>query len=243
MHGYSLVELSSSAVIVCAVLIAARFVWIYPAVYLPRLLIPAVRRDDPSPPWQWPFVLSFTGVRGIVSLAAALAIPFTIANGELFPQRDLILFITFVVILVTLVIQGAMLPFVIQSLGLADAGRSEHARDRRQEHEARLEAVEAALERLDQLGRERALSDEVLRPIRALHRERLQHVRHHADGDDGHRRLTALREEIEATLIAAERQRVNQLYRKGKLIDETRRKIELELDLREAQAANRKSDE
>ena len=243
MHGYSLVELASSALVVCVVLIAARFAWTYPAVYLPRLLFPAIRRRDPSPPWQWAFVLSFTGVRGIVSLAAALAIPFTVASGQLFPQRDLILFITFVVILVTLVVQGLMLPMVIRALGLAETGRSEHARDRRQEHEARLEAVEAALERLDQLGRERALTDEVLRPIRAAHRERLQHVRHHADGDDGHRRLTDLHEEIEAALLAAERQRVNELYREGKLIDETRRKIERELDLREAQLANRQSEE
>jgi CPA1 family monovalent cation:H+ antiporter len=173
-----------------------------------------------------------------VSLAAALAIPFTIANGELFPARDLILFITFVVILVTLVAQGLMLPLVIRALRLADAGHNERVHERRQEHDARLEAVKFALERLDQFDRERDLPDEIVRSIRAEHRDRLRHIQHRADGDDGHRKLTELREEIESAMIAAERQRVNDLYREGKLIDEARRKIERELDLREAQLAN-----
>src|SRR6202043_3654404 len=118
-------ELASAAAIVCAVVILARFVWIYPATYLPRWLFPRIRRADPSPPWQWPFALAFTGVRGIVSLAAALAIPFATADGRPFPDRDLILFLTFSVILVTLVGQGLMLPTVIRWLGLAQAGDKE----------------------------------------------------------------------------------------------------------------------
>ena len=62
-------------------MIVARFVWMYPAIYVPRWLSASFRRRDPAPPWQWPFVLAFTGVRGIVSLAAALAIPFATADG------------------------------------------------------------------------------------------------------------------------------------------------------------------
>src|ERR1700732_208117 len=100
---HSISELAISAAIVSVVVVVARFVWMYPATYLPRWLFPPIKRRDPSPPWQWPFVLAFTGVRGIVSLAAALAIPFATTNGQLFPNRDLILFLTFSVILVTLV--------------------------------------------------------------------------------------------------------------------------------------------
>src|SRR5262249_55247729 len=92
---YTLRELIVSAVLVCGVVIIARFVWVYPATYLPRWLVPSIRRSDPAPPWTFPFVLSFTGIRGIVSLAAALAIPLTIASGDPFPYRDLILFLTF----------------------------------------------------------------------------------------------------------------------------------------------------
>src|SRR3954453_17254693 len=92
---YSISELAISAAVVSAVVIVARFIWIYPAVYLPRWLLPSLRRRDPAPPWQWPFALAFTGIRGIVSLAAALAIPLTTATGAPFPYRDLILFLTF----------------------------------------------------------------------------------------------------------------------------------------------------
>ncbi len=74
IHGYSLHDLVVSALVVCAVVIVARFVWIYPITYLPRWLSPSLAKRDPSPPWQYPFALGFTGVRGIVSLAAALAI-------------------------------------------------------------------------------------------------------------------------------------------------------------------------
>ena len=150
---YSMSELAVSAAVVSAVVIMARFVWMYPATYLPRWLFPAIERRDPSPPWQWPFALAFTGVRGIVSLAAALAIPLATANGQPFPDRDLILFLTFAVILVTLVGQGLMLPSVIRALGLAHAGRRERHTDRAEEYEARRQAIEAATERLDQLGR------------------------------------------------------------------------------------------
>ena len=126
----SLSALVSSAALVSIVVIAARFVWIFPAAYLPRWLSPALARRDPSPPWQWPFILGFTGVRGIVSLAAALAIPFTMSDGRPFPERDLILFLTFAVILVTLVGQGLMLPAMIRVLGLANAGDRESRTDR-----------------------------------------------------------------------------------------------------------------
>src|SRR6185437_10678902 len=89
LGGYPISELILSAAIVSAVVIVARFIWVYPAIYLPRWLVPAIQRKDPAPPWQSPFALAFTGIRGIVSLAAALAIPFTTASGAPFPHRDL----------------------------------------------------------------------------------------------------------------------------------------------------------
>ena len=243
IKGYSLAELTLSAAVVCAVVIVTRFVWMYPATYLPRLLIPAVARKDPSPPWQWPFVLAFTGVRGIVSLAAALAIPLTTESGQAFPSRDLILFLTFAVILVTLVGQGLLFPLVIRALGLANAGRREHHADRVEEFSARRLAVEAALERLDELATERGLEADVVQPLRVRHRERLNHVAHRSDGDEGHRNLIERHDEVEFLLIAAERQRINDLYRNGKLKDEARRRIERELDLREAHLTNIRAEE
>jgi CPA1 family monovalent cation:H+ antiporter len=226
--------LAISALVVSAVVILARFVWLYPATYLPRWLYPPLRRRDPSPPWQWVFVLAFTGVRGIVSLAAALAIPLVTEAGQPFPDRDLILFLTFSVILVTLVGQGLMLPAVVRVLGLVNAGRRERHADRSEEHAARKLAIEALIERLEELKTERALADDIVQPLRARHRDRLRHIEGQGDGDDGHRKLTELHDRIELLLIDTERQRINDLFRQGKLSDEARRRVERELDLREA---------
>jgi monovalent cation/hydrogen antiporter len=232
---HSIVELTMSAALVSAMVIVTRFVWMYPATYLPRLLFPPLKRRDPSPPWQVPFALAFTGVRGIVSLAAALAIPLTGANGQPFPGRDLILFLTFSVILVTLVGQGLMLPAVIRALGLAQAGRLERHADTIEEYKARQRGIEAAIERLDELAAERHLIEDVVRPLRAYHEDRLKGAEHRSDGHEGYRKCAELRDEIELLLIAAERRHVNELSRSGMLKDEARRRIEHELDLREAQ--------
>jgi CPA1 family monovalent cation:H+ antiporter len=232
---YPLSQLALSALVITAAVILARFVWIFPTAYLPRWLVPPIRRRDPSPPWQWPFVLAFTGVRGIVSLAAALAIPFLTASGAPFPDRDLILFLTFSVILVTLVGQGLLLPWVIRRLGLAHAGRREREFNRAEELKARREAVQAASDRLDQLAAERNLPAEVIEAVRAQHLDRLQHIEDQSAGDGVSGKHSDLHEEVERLLIDAERTRVNDLFRSGKLKDEARRRIERELDLREAE--------
>jgi CPA1 family monovalent cation:H+ antiporter len=186
-------------------------------------------------------LLAFTGVRGIVSLAAALAIPLATVNGQPFPYRDLILFLTFAVILVTLVGQGLMLPWVIRALGLAPTGRRERDTERAEEHTARRQAIEAAIARLDQLAAERTLSEEIVQPIRSNHQDRLKHIKNRGDSDDSHRRHIELRDEIELLLLAAERQKINELYRSGRLKDEARRRIERELDVREAHLANQQT--
>jgi Na+/H+ antiporter len=234
IRDYSMSELASSAAIVSAVVIVSRFLWMYPATYLPRWLFAPIRRKDPSPPWQWPFLLAFAGVRGIVSLAAALAIPFTTLSGAPFPQRDLILFVTFSVILVTLVGQGLLLPAVVRWLGLAHAGRRERHADRAEEFEARRRAIETAIERLDQLARDRRLPQDIIRPLRAHQQERLKHIEHRSDGGDRNKIVVDDTDEIEFLLIAAERDVINDLYRRGELKDEARRRIERELDLRDA---------
>jgi Na+/H+ antiporter len=240
---YSLSVLAGSAAVVSVVVILARFVWVFPATYLPRWLFPAIARKDPLPPWQWPFMLGFTGVRGIVSLAAALAIPFTMDNGRPFPDRDLILFLTFSVILVTLVGQGLMLPAVIRVLGLANAGERELQTGRTEELLARRHAIDSAIARLERLAAERALPDDVVQRLRTRHRERLRHFEHAPERRESRQDLIASPDEIELLLIAAERERINELYRQGTLRDETRRRLEREFDLREANLASHQHEE
>jgi monovalent cation/hydrogen antiporter len=243
IHGSSLSDLARSAALVCAVVVVARFIWMFPATYVPRWLSPRLARTDPSPPWQWPFALAFTGIRGTVSLVAALAIPLSTDDGGYFPQRDRILFLTFSVILVTLVGQGLLLPAVMRMLGLANAGRRERHAERVQEFAARRQAIEAAIQRLNELAGEQELTHDLVRALRTRLRDRLKHADHRSDDEGGHEPAIKLHEEVECRLIAAERQRINDLYRDGKLKDEARRRIERELDLREAQLDNVRGEE
>ena len=243
IRHYTLAEIAMAAAVVCAVVIITRFVWMFPATYLPRWLFPALRRRDPDPPWQHPFLLAFTGIRGIVSLAAALAIPFTVADGSPFPHRDLILILVFAVIFVTLVGEGLTLPAVVRALGLADAGRRERQAEREEEVKVRRLAVEAAIERVESLAESRKLPEPVVRPVLAHLRNRLEDVDHRKDGNDHHKKLAELGDELELALIEAERDLVNKLYRGGELKDEGRRRIERELDLRDTLLASLRSSE
>jgi Na+/H+ antiporter len=236
---FSINELLYATALTTAIAIAARFIWVFPATYIPRWVSPALAKRDPAPPWQGPFLLGFTGVRGVVSLAAALAIPYTIANGQPFPHRDLILFITFGVIVLTLVGQGLMLPFVVQWLGLTKLGKEEHKHELKSELEARKEALKEVTARLDKAIKEHELPDGAANHLRTRNEARFQLLPLNlAEGLDQMRQTAALKLE----LIAAEREFIYQLLRDGKITDEARRRIEYELDLEEASVANRAKD-
>jgi CPA1 family monovalent cation:H+ antiporter len=225
----SLREILFATTATAVVVVAARFIWMYPATYLPRWLLPALARRDPSPPWQWPFALAYTGVRGVVSLAAALAIPLSLANGQPFPYRDLILFITFGIIVITLVGLGLLLPTVMRALGLANGAEDERTRQAQAEHIARQDALARARERLEELAAQCNLSDDVLQPLRTRYERRLEQLPTAQDTE-------AAKEEVDLRLelIATERELLHQLLRDGRLTDESRRRLERELDLEEA---------
>jgi Na+/H+ antiporter len=234
--AFPLQDILFATALVAVIVVIARFAWVFPATYLPRLL-KRVRERDPSPPWQWPFVLAFTGVRGAVSLAAALALPFALPGGEDFPYRDLILFVTFGVIFITLVGLGLGLPPVVRWLGLAQAGRAEHQAEHESEIAARREALAEALKSLDAITDDRELSDEVVRLLRARHEIRANQLPDSLD-PDAHD-VSAAGTELTRELISAERKFIHVLLRDGKITDEIRRRIERDLDLEEASLANR----
>lgn len=159
-------------------------------------------------------------------------------NGAPFPGRNLILFLTFAVILVTLVGQGLAIPGVITWLGLAHAGRRERYRNRIHEFKARRAAVKAALGKLEQITLEGKLTEEVLEPVRRLYRERLRHVENRSDADESHSAVIRERDAVELLLIATERDHINANYRNGELNADARRRVEREFDLREAHLAS-----
>jgi CPA1 family monovalent cation:H+ antiporter len=235
--AFPLYDILSATALVVAIIIVARFAWVYPATYLPRIISKSLRERDPSPPWQWAFILSFTGVRGAVSLAAALAIPLALASGEAFPHRDLILFVSFGVIIVTLVGVGLGLPPVVRWLGLAETGRGEQIAEHQSEIAARREGLAVALKSLEAITNDRELSDEVVKLLRARHEIRVNQLPDSLD-PDAHE-VTATGMALTRELISAERKFIHALLRDGKITDEVRRRIERDLDLEEASLANR----
>jgi Na+/H+ antiporter len=232
LHG-----LAYTVLVTVAVVVVTRFIWIFPAAYLPRWLSPSLRRRDPMPPWQWIFFLGFVGVRGVVSLAAALAIPLTTAAGAAFPDRDLILFVTFGVIVVTLIGQGFVLPRVVGWLGLAKHAADERQREHKAELAARSSALDVALNHLGKVAAGGKISPEALAILRARHDYRTGRLSEHkADGNDA----AATAAELRMQLIAAEREYIYRLLQEGQITDEARRRIERELDLEEASIACKK---
>jgi len=221
------------ALAISGVAIVVRFVWVFPATYVPRWLSPRLRQREPAPQWQDPFVIAFTGIRGVVSLAAALSIPFMISPDQLFPDRRLILFLTFSVIVVTLVLQGPTLPWLVKQLGLVDSG-SKETREREQlEAHARVEAARAALDRLEQVAAASGLSSEQIRHLRELQLDRLSQLERRRDRDGDGGKVAAKLDRVELGLIQTERDYINSLLRDGRIGDDTRRRIERDLDLRE----------
>ena len=226
-----------AVLLILAAVVVARFVWVYPAAYLPRWLSTKVARRDPLPPWQWLFFLAFVGVRGVVSLAAALAIPLTISSGAPFPDRDLILFITFGIIVVTLVGQGLVLPTVARWLDLGRHAADERDREQKAELAARSDALKLAQSRLEELAANNQIAPEVLAILRARHDYRFGRLpNRESDRFD----TASAAADARSDLIALERQYIYQLLRDGQITDEARRRIERELDLEEAGIACKK---
>jgi Na+/H+ antiporter len=227
-------HLGYAVLLTVAAVVVARFLWMYPAIYLPRWLSPSLRRRDPLPPWQWTFFLAFVGVRGVVSLAAALAIPFFTDSGATFPDRDLILFVTFGLIIVTLVGQGLAMPAVVGWLGLAKQAAEERQREHAAELAARAGALDIAHNHLKQFIAEGRVSPEAHTVLRARHEYRAGRLPQTTeDGTETPLVAAGLRME----LITAEREYIYRLLQDGQITDEARRRIERELDLEEASVA------
>jgi Na+/H+ antiporter len=235
--AFPLQEILFATAVVAVIIIVARFAWVYPATYLPRIMSKSLRARDPAPSWRLTFVIAFTGVRGAVSLAAALALPLALPNGEDFPYRDHTMLISFGVIFITLVGLGLGLPFVVRWLGLAQDGHAEHRAEHESELAARREALGAALKSLDAIAEDRDLSEEVVRLLRARHETRANQLPESLDPDKHDISMTGTR--LIRELIAAERKFIHVLLRDGKITDEIRRRIERDLDLEEASLANR----
>jgi CPA1 family monovalent cation:H+ antiporter len=221
-------DLMVYAAVISLAVIIVRIIWVFPATYLPRLLSPRLRNRDPSPPWPHVALVAWTGMRGVVSLAAALAIPLHTASGFDFPGRDLVLFLTFVVIIVTLVIQGLSLPPLIRWLGIQGDHESEV-----EERKARLRSNQAALARLDELVNP-ARPDLVAR-LRAEYVDRIRELELEApaNAEGGVAQFSSEFEELAREALRVERAMVVRLRNERVIGDEVLRRIQRDIDLAE----------
>lgn len=208
-------------------LIVLRMIWAFAQAYIPRALRPEERRRDPAQ-WRWITVIGWTGLRGIVSLAAALSLPLRTASGAPFAERSAIVFITFVVILVTLVGQGLSLFPLLHWLRISD-GEDTQA----YETKVRISALEAGLKKLEALAEDangETERDAVSRAI-AEYRNRIDHLRRHTGSRDEESEESRFDHHIQEVAINAERREIARLRREGKIPDEIFRKVQYDLDL------------
>jgi monovalent cation/hydrogen antiporter len=193
--------------------------------YLPRRLFRSIREHDPYPPWQWPVFISWAGMRGAVSLIAALALPTN------FPDRALIVFLTFTVIVATLVVQGLTLPALQRVLGITDDGSAE-----REDAKARIKAAEAALARLEELVADGAVRDDTAERLRgALGFRRDRFRARFDDEDDGAiEERSAAYQRVMRELLDAERGALIALRNNRVIDDSVMQRVQRDLDLETA---------
>jgi Na+/H+ antiporter len=225
LSGISSPRLAGYSALVCAAVILVRIVSVPIFAYLPRWAFRSIRERDPYPPWQWPALLSWAGIRGAVSLVAALALP----ND--FPRRDLIVFLTFTVIVATLVLQGLTLPVLIKVLGISDDGSAE-----REDAKARIKAAEAALARLEELAEDGAVHPETADRIRGLlgfRRDRFR-ARFDEDDDGAIEERSAAYQRVMRELLTAEHAALIALRNQGVIDDAVMQRVQRDLDLEAA---------
>jgi monovalent cation/hydrogen antiporter len=233
LGGYRAGLVAGATVTVLATVVLARAAYVFPVTYLTRLVRHGPRES--AMPWQAPAVISWAGLRGVVSMAAAFALPLTVAGGASFPQRDLLLFITFMVVLLTLVVQGVTLPWVIRRLRLP---RPDPIEDALQEAEAQEAAASVALSRLEELVGEDPPPAGVAEALReAAEYRRLAAWERLGAERTGRGRLvtpSAAYRRLRQEMIQAERVEFVRRRDRGELDDEILKEINRRLDLEEA---------
>jgi CPA1 family monovalent cation:H+ antiporter len=225
IHGRSLGTLVAWGVLVSAVVIGVRLLWVYGVTYLQWFAFPRIRSRERFPNPRAVGVVAWTGMRGGVTLAAALALPLTTDSGSPFPDRSLVVFLAFAVIVATLVLQGLSLQPLVRMLDLP------HRVDTDQETAARLYAADAALDRLDELAAEDWARDDAVQRLRDSYTFRQGKLSARYDDAprlDRHRRDF---ERLRRQLIDAERGALLELQRRGQLDDEVMQRVRRELDI------------
>ncbi|VVC74940.1 putative Na(+)/H(+) exchanger [Aquicella siphonis] len=233
LKAYSFAELFSYGLMVSLTVIVLRLLWIYPSAAIPRLIFPSLARKDPQPAWQFLFALGWTGMRGIVSLAAVLAIPRRLPSGQAFPNMDMLVFLTYCVIVTTLIAPAITLSPLIRWLRLNDGDNKLH-----EEAVARVRALEEVIRRIEEIKVRENIPDNVFQEFRAQIERKLKIVQTQLE-DNPYSLLSNdyfAYKKLALAALAAERETLIWLRRKGEIHDEVFHRLLDELDLEDVRA-------
>lgn len=234
MSHYSWWNLLLFGAAIVGTVILARLIWIYPAAYIPRKLFPSIARRDPLPSWQMLFVLGWTGMRGIVSLAAALSIPMFSSSGADFPHRNLFLFITYCVVVATLIIPVFTLPVLISIFKLIENPQDQL----REEAVARIKSLEGVMDRLAEIIKKEKIPNHVFEEFRQQLERRFDIIRTQLN-ESPYSTLNAdyiALKKLALAAIESERETLNKLRQTAEIRDEVYHKLSDELDYEELRA-------
>jgi monovalent cation/hydrogen antiporter len=231
LSGYAAGNLIGWALAIAGVTVLTRLAWFFTVPYAIRALDRRSSQLERRIPASHRLLIGWSGMRGAVSLAAALALPLTVNGGGPFPDRELILFLTFAVIVVTLVLQGLSLPALIRRLGITDEGAAEG-----EELKARLGATKAALAQIDALAAEDWTREDTLERMRAAYdyRKRRLAARAGKIDDDGYEDRSLAYQQALQIVLGAQRDALVELRQEGKISNETMNRVIQELDLEES---------
>lgn len=232
LGNYSVWEAIGYGVIISIVTILVRIIWVFPGAYIPRWLFKSIRNTEPNPGWKQVFLIAWSGMRGVVSLASALAIPLTLA-GQAFPHRNLILFITFVVILITLVLQGLSLKPLIRILNIEEGNKED---EQLKTLTLRIRLAESVLSYLDTNYPEETQNNDTYKRVRDRYERMIEITKRKLEGDEEHESASFLPQyrQMLLELIHIRRRELNYLRHKAEYSEELIREREWELDLEEA---------
>lgn len=231
LQRYSVMQVITYALVISFVTILVRIAWVFAGTYLPYMLSRYTGKKRKEPNWKTVLIIGITGMRGVVSLASAFGVPLSISKGVGFPHRNLILFITFVVILFTLVLQGLSLPFIIRKLNI-------QVEENDEEHEKTIEHRLAitVMEYLQQVYKDEIVADKAYKRIyqRYHHIAELHDQEVHDEKKEENNQSVLVLRKVLLEVIRIRRQELKLIHKEEKYPDEILRKKETELDLEEA---------
>ena len=239
LGDYSQQDAWGYGLIISLIILVVRFMWLYPATFLPRILFKSIREKEANPTWKSPILMGWASMRGVVSLAAALSLPLMVDKVHGFPHRNLIIFITFVVIMFTLVFQGFTLSLVIKMLGIKEIDPIRPYSE--EERDIKLRLMQVALQRIEENYLIEAENNSLLGAFRAQMQNGVSVI---TERQQSQERDYSYQDELDTynralkEIYLLQRNELYSLRQNKAYTDEAIRREEVEIDLAEAKIAN-----